>query len=687
MTRNWRRVAVVVVAAGAPLLVAIPAEAAPNPVDPMTPITSSSPGGALSNYGLTFHDESSTALTNLDAALPNVSLTSILTASGASSMTSCAGDASAPINPAPNTGEDWCLASADQNTSWAPQGITTSGDFDSGDGMWGAYKVIALGEHYSSSGSDNDQARVAWIDDTGATPTYHWASLMQPTDSSGSNFKPAIEHVGGMVWLGNSLWVTGHLTSTPSGQVAIAVFDFAHMYSVTPGAHNQYGLSGGTWYGNGAPYVMMLSHYYTYNQTATCAEESFTDSANGSFCPGTMSVDKTTSPESVVMSEYLQAGSGADATGTRMLRYNVDTSTLLLSTSGGVATPVQGFISDVANQQGVLSHHGLWMMSHSSGSLNGQLFLDANGLPSEPTRCSGGSGNCFAVNPEALTYWAGLTSPEIWSASETAGHNQIFGMPADKMFWLRTTTGSSTLQSTPLQFGQFADQALSCDWNNDGVSTFSFRRGNVFHIINSNADGASETTLSFGNASDIGICGDWDGSGGATVGVYRQSNETFYLKNVNDGSPTDITMHFAGDTSTSDVPIVGDWDGNGTDTVGYRIGNAFHISNTNATCSSCADASSWSWGNATGDVPVAGDWDNNGSDTMAIYRTGTQTWFFANALNGTTSSSLSTFGYNPTDAVNGTPGSAIVAGDAESTPVAGRWTSGQASGIGLYQGG
>jgi hypothetical protein len=423
-------------------LVSVPAARAAY-TDPFAPITSSSPGGPLPTYALAEHDVPAAALAGLDSSLPNVTLTSILDNDGGHEhdMAACTSSQleAAPITPAASAA--WCFDAAAQDDGWSPQGLTTSGDFDGSDGEWGSgssgYRVIAVAEHDSS-----DHIRVAWINytDTGQ-PTYHWALLVQP-NSSGTNFSYVTAHAGGMVWLGDSLWVTTTLTSAPHNAAAIDVFDFAHMYSVTDGDGSQLGLAGGTWYGGGYPYVMALSHTYTYNEPNGGGCETGTI-ATRAMCFSSMSVDKTTpgpgAPsgdyESLVTSEYIQdTGTGGDqALGQRDLRYPIGTNDLLATTSSGVAEPDEGYISQVANQQGILSHDGTWWVSHSSGTYHGQLWYQIPGQDGDSPTCPdpAGSRYCWSINPEALTYWPAFG--EVWSVNEDPGSQMVFSIPYSSM--------------------------------------------------------------------------------------------------------------------------------------------------------------------------------------------------------------------------------------------------------------
>ncbi len=411
--------------------------------DPFTPVTSSSPGGPLSTYALTKHDVSTSALSALDTALPNTSLTSILAnADGHQhSMATCTSTQLAAAPLAPTASAAWCFDSTAENDGWAPQGLTTSGDFDGGDGLWGSgtsgYRVIAVAEHDASN-----HVRIAWINYTNTTaPTYHWALLVQP-DSTGSNFTYVTAHAGGMAWLGSSLWVTGVATSHPHNAVAVNVFDFSHIYRVTNGTGTQIGLSGGVWYGGGYPYVMALSHTYTYNEPDGVGCGTGTISTRA-MCISSISVDKTTAGpgapagdyQSLVTSEYIvDSGTGGDQSlGQRDLRYPIGPGPALDTGGGSTVAPDEGYISQVANQQGILSRSGTWWVSHSSGTNHGQLWYQMPNATGNSSTCGNPAGPryCWSVNPEALTYWSFFN--EVWSVNETPGSEIVFAIPYASM--------------------------------------------------------------------------------------------------------------------------------------------------------------------------------------------------------------------------------------------------------------
>jgi hypothetical protein len=159
-----------------------------------------------SGFDLRYVAAPTAAITNLDAALPNVGVTQVL-ASANHSMVACDSDEVAALPVSPTATKSMCWDDGDQTTTvWNPQGITSSGDADD-DGMWGANSLLLNGWQYTAS-DRLDDARVAFIDyNDPANPTYRWVYLVLP-NSTGSNFTAAKVHIGGMIWYGDKLLVS-----------------------------------------------------------------------------------------------------------------------------------------------------------------------------------------------------------------------------------------------------------------------------------------------------------------------------------------------------------------------------------------------------------------------------------------------------------------------------------------------
>lgn len=396
--RTLRVAAVGVMAVAAVAVAPTPASAAYS--DPLTAISGS-------QAGLVWHPTSSTAIANLDAALPNVGVATVL--SGANHpMRACTSTETAALPISPTATQKLCWDDSDRSiTTWSPQGLTTSGDADD-DGAWGANKVILSGWHYAPNDSRYNDARVAFIDvNDPAAAKYRWVYLVVP-NSTGSTFTAAKAHTGGMIWYGDKLMVT----AVGNTGTAIRVFSMSHILETTDGSAT-IGKTSAGWAAYGYKYVMPQIGYYTY-ASGTCSMATNT----GIPCFSSISLDRSTSPDSLVASEYFSDGQGS-----RLFRYPFAAEYL------PGTTPSESWQSGVANAQGVLSFNGSWYVAHSSSSYPGQLWRLQPGVAGASATCvSPGSSNmCWAMHPEALTY--NYNTGLVWSQSEWPDQRAIFAVP------------------------------------------------------------------------------------------------------------------------------------------------------------------------------------------------------------------------------------------------------------------
>jgi hypothetical protein len=374
--------------------------------DPLT-------GIATSGFGLTYVATAPAALDALDAALPNVGVTQVL-ASANHPMGSCDSNevASLPISPTPTRAMCWDDGDA-TTAAWNPQGITSSGDADD-DGAWGVNRLILSGWNYTGDDRRND-ARVAFIDyNDPANPKYRWVYLVDPNDT-GSNFTAAKAHVGGMVWYGDKLLVS----AVGNTGVAIRVFDMGRILQMTDGSAT-IGRTSSGWAAYGYQYVLPEIGRYQYT-AGTCTMANNT----GTPCFSSISLDRSTSPDSLVAAEYFD-----DGTGSRLFRYSFGADYLLSAASSGAVSATAAYRSGVANAQGVLSWNGRWYVAHSSSTNNGQLWRltpGATGVSKTCTNSGTSSTMCWALHPEALTHW--YSDGLVWSVSEAPNQRMIFAVP------------------------------------------------------------------------------------------------------------------------------------------------------------------------------------------------------------------------------------------------------------------
>jgi hypothetical protein len=130
-------------------------------------------------------------------------------------------------------------------------------------------------------------------------------------------------------------------------------------------------------------------------------------------------------------------------------------------------------------------------------------------------------------------------------------------------------------------FGAPGDIPIAGDWNHDGCDTFGiYRNGKVFYR-NKLSTGFAALAYWFGAPGDVPFAGDFNGDGWDTVGLYRPSTGFVYFTNAipahNSVAPTNAGFYYG---IPGDRVIAGDWDGDRDDTVGIFRGSdqTFYLS-------------------------------------------------------------------------------------------------------------
>jgi hypothetical protein len=166
-----------------------------------------------------------------------------------------------------------------------------------------------------------------------------------------------------------------------------------------------------------------------------------------------------------------------------------------------------------------------------------------------------------------------------------------------------------------LVLGNPNDQPIAGRWasdmSTDGVGVFRPSNG-ILYLRKTLTSGFSDFYAVLGNPGDVGVAGDWDGDSVDTVGVYRPSNATYFI--TNNSIPNGIIFGDAaivmGDPNT-DKPVVGDWSGIGRSGIGlYRPTNQiFFLKNVTM----AGNLDTYFTFNTSGGIPLAGRWSAAGS--------------------------------------------------------------------------
>jgi uncharacterized repeat protein (TIGR01451 family) len=159
--------------------------------------------------------------------------------------------------------------------------------------------------------------------------------------------------------------------------------------------------------------------------------------------------------------------------------------------------------------------------------------------------------------------------------------------PSTAQFQLKDVNSTASPVVYTFAFGLPGDIALAGDWNGDGIDTIGVYRpsNKTFYLRNSLSSGPPNHIIvaSAAEPGDIPVAGDWDGDGRDSIGYWRPSNFTFYVYNTLCTNCTVTTPNLSGQFGiTGDVPVVGDWNADGITGFGvWRSSNQFYYLRNN----------------------------------------------------------------------------------------------------------
>ncbi|GAB3481509.1 hypothetical protein [Amycolatopsis cihanbeyliensis] len=337
-------------------------------------------------------------ISRLDGALRNVSFSAVLDSANRAGVT---GSGCRP--GAANQVASFCWNSGDNGTgAWYPQGISSTADAY-GSGTYEGRTALFASWYYKGSGN-NKGVRVSFVDyaNPGA-PRYRHVLLVEPyTNSAGQpDFRAVGVHAGGIFAYGHYLYVA----DTWGG---FRAFDLRHLWQVSTGDKGRIGRQAdGSYHAHN--YLFVLPQARTFTASTTDGTARLRHSA--------ASLDRTSTPDSVVVPEYSSGGSG-----TRVVRFPIDyTDRMFKESADGYTHGTEGYRVDIRSMQGATAIDGEFFVSASAGSgSRGSLYTFTSG--SGPSKHSGAQ----PIGPEDLSYRG--PNNQLWGLTEYPGKRFVYAV-------------------------------------------------------------------------------------------------------------------------------------------------------------------------------------------------------------------------------------------------------------------
>lgn len=366
----------------------------------------------------------------------------------------CGAGERAALPVAPAATRAYCWDEADVH-GWRPGAVTTSAGAGE-DGRWGGRRVIASawtseagdgaddgrapapGPGADGAGGENGDgegtrradgggtgaaatgpglARVAFVDtDAPGRPRHVSALLVVPVDG-GRDYRGLASPVSGMAWYRDKLLVT----AGAGDRAALYVYDVDRLLRADVGG-DAVGRVPGGWSAHGYRYVLP-------------AVAAYRPAADGPR-PAALSLDRTTTPDSVVAAERVSADA---ARPTRLWRYALREGPApagpLAADRAGHVDAVEAYETRATGIGGVLAHRaagagrGAWYLSHAAGAPGGRAALGRqNGEGAEVVECGADrSRHCWSADARSLAYRE--DTGEVWSQSG----RMLFALPLSSL--------------------------------------------------------------------------------------------------------------------------------------------------------------------------------------------------------------------------------------------------------------
>ncbi|WP_371575717.1 hypothetical protein [Streptomyces sp. NBC_01314] len=282
---------------------------------------------------------------------------------------------------------------------------------------------------------DEGLARVAFVDASDpANLRYRWVLLVVPT-TGGQGFEGLRSRLGGMAWYEDKLIVTARdPESRGQRDDSLYVFDLARFLRADVTDSDAIGRAGDGWSAHHYRYALPAVASYSPPAGRDCDARD----NDGVPCFGSLSLDRTSRPPTVVANERFRPGREEPA---RVWRYALDTTadrTGLLTTTGRESSAVatEAYETEATGVRGVLAHHGDWYVDQAAEDRDehGTLWRqDEDGA--EAARCAEGEGDeksdlrsyaCWGRHTASLSY--SPETGEMWTLTDPIPERVLYAV-------------------------------------------------------------------------------------------------------------------------------------------------------------------------------------------------------------------------------------------------------------------
>ena len=287
---------------------------------------------------------------------------------------------------------------------WYPQGITGSADAYAA-GTIDQRQALAVSWYFKvdrAPGNIEKGVRISFADVTNlGNVTYRHTLLVEPyLEGDRPNFRPVVNHAGGIVWYHDYLYVA-------DTRVGFRVFDLSRIMRVRTG-EDRIGYHPPTGEYDAFNYRYIIPQIGTYRLRDDSCRAKF------SF----VALDRSTSPHSLLSGEY-----HVDRIDGRLLRWALDEETGRLEGVQDIPA-VEAFAAGHTRMQGALSWRGQYFLNCSSQlAVFGRMYRTAPGR--ESVTFAGPDG------PEDLYY--DPTLERLWSHTEDEGDRNVYFSDMDSL--------------------------------------------------------------------------------------------------------------------------------------------------------------------------------------------------------------------------------------------------------------